>query len=53
MPWHFFKAMQCCLEKGPNVVVLLGMGEREGVNGSFHRQENYCGWAISIWKNLT
>ena len=39
--------MQCCLEKGPNVVVLLGMGERErererereDVNGSFHRQE--------------
>ena len=31
--------MQCCLDKGPNVVVLLGMGEREDVNGSFHRQE--------------
>ena len=33
--------MQSCLEKGPNVVVLLGMAEREreDVNGSFHRQE--------------
>ena len=33
MPWHFFKAMQCCLEKGPNVVVLLGMAERERERG--------------------
>ena len=46
---EFLEDNAMLLEKGPYIAVLLGMG-REGVNGSFHRQEKLMRLSNKNWK---